>query len=191
MIKRTLCFATVLYSITSTASAGSFSSGEANIFANCLPQMNTLAQEMQAKGEAKEVFDGSGEMVVDGKFAVYSGSLSTLKSQYPGAYERVDDAAEDCGLDGVDHFARVGDGVMGAYMAKRIPPGTIAMMQSMAPEMLDRLPPQARKGLSMMAAVQNVPEEDKVALTEEVMAIMDANIQKMAPGIDPKMFSGQ
>lgn len=167
--------------ISTQALAGSFTTENAKIFAECLPSMNTLGAELMKDPKAGPVFEQTNQTpVVDGKLQVYSKPLMALKTAVPAAYNRIDKQAKSCGIESAVVFANLGDQIMAAYMAHKMPPGVAAQMAQLPPEMLAQMPPEAKQGLAMLRMAESVPEEDKAALTPEVLSLLDKALQEAA-----------
>ncbi len=156
------------------AQEASFETIHAKTFAMCLPKMNSLADRLRTEPEAEKIFDSTEESPIkDGKLQVYSGPLTQLREIAPQAYSQVEDEAKGCGFESAVTFGDLGDKVMAAYLARKIPPGTAQQIAQLSPDMIQLMPPGAKQGFAMIKALDSVSEADKANLTDEVMGLID------------------
>ncbi len=160
--------------VETAAKAGSFTTENAKTFALCLPDMNRLVQKLHSDSKVSSLFDEDNlSPLHEGKFRAFSRPLEKLKLVSPPAYKDVNEQAKLCGIESAEVFAHLGDRVMAAYVSKKMPPNMAAQMAQLTPQMQKMMPVEAKQAIAMMKALENVPEEDMAALTDDVVLMLD------------------
>ncbi|WP_281301341.1 MULTISPECIES: hypothetical protein [unclassified Iodidimonas] len=135
-------------------------------FIESLPEVILLGEDLQESGLA-EGFQNALKPSVEHGFSPYQRGTDWMKTAAPESYQKMKDVAADHGFSDVDEWARVGDQVMGAFMAmemQNIPDESRAMAEQMTPDMLAQMPQAVREQIEgmkiMLAAIKDVPEQN-------------------------------
>ncbi|MEL6362163.1 MAG: hypothetical protein AAFR21_13880 [Pseudomonadota bacterium] len=182
MLKKLILIVALIWAGPALAGDKALTTADAKKFTASLPAATELGEGFKEKGV--DLFNSTEpKLAADGTFKPYSTLLLEMKDAHPAEYRQVNAMAKSAKFSNAVEWASVGDRVMLAYIADKMPPNAGAMMSAMTPEMMAMMPPETRAKLetskAVMSAVDNVPQADKDAL-EPVMADLDAAL--MAAG---------
>lgn len=136
-------------------------------FVNSLTPVQVFADKLKSEGKL-DVLKAKDKNMLNRNFTIYSGSAAELKEKFPDDHQALLNIVQPLGFQTVEDWGLVGDAVMAAYFAQESSATATLhadLQQQMPPEMLEKLPPQARAQLegvlNMADALQNVPDENK------------------------------
>lgn len=136
-------------------------------FVNSLTPVQAFADKLKSEGKL-DVLKAKDKNMLNRNFTIYSGSAAELKEKFPDDHQALLNIVQPLGFQTVEDWGLVGDAVMAAYFAQESSATATLhadLQQQMPPEMLAKLPPQARAQLegvlNMADALQNVPDENK------------------------------
>jgi len=174
--------ALISFCLAAPGLAADLSTAEASKFADCLPGLMSVGEELEKDPAMKILNDSVATLpLVDGELRLYSVPLERVREEAPSAYGQIDKEARTCGMGSAEALGKVGDKVIAAYIASQITPAMRAQMNQLTPEMMAMMPPQAKQSFAMVNALENVPAENIAALTPDVMKKLE-----VAMGTDGK-----
>lgn len=143
--------------------------------------VNDLAEEVNFQADPGAHADGD-------EFAPYATGLKVMKESEAAAYDKLGSIVKKHGFSSQEEWASVGDAIFLAFVAVKAeeanPGFTAAGMQDIPPEMLEKMPPEARAQfettMKMVRAVGAVPVEDKT-LVKPFLPQIERAISGAAP----------
>jgi hypothetical protein len=104
-------------------------------------------------------------------FSPYTAGIASLKEKFPADYTQLAGIVGKHGFSSAETWAATGNEVVKSYMAlkmENLGPAGSAMMQNLSPDMLAKLPPEAREQVErskkMMDSAAAVPAANKEAM---------------------------
>ncbi len=184
-----LCLLVLALGFAGTGQAAALTADDIDRFIESLPDAIELGEEFEAQGLGEALM---AETLVDesGAFTPYTSGLTVLKTESASAYSRVEELAAKHDFRSAEDWAAVGDRVVLAYMAVRMPPEAFEMMAQITPDMRANLPPQMQEqmanAMAMSKAIKAVPEAD----TAMIMPFADRLDEVLSNTIAPNAGMG-
>jgi hypothetical protein len=145
--------------------------GNVKSFIDTLPDLKAFSDTLEQSGKSDTLSEAFQANAAAGDFSPYTTGVSALKEKFPADYAQLGTLVAKHGFSSQEDWAETGNSVMKAYMAIKMEGEggkAAAAMQAMSPEMLDKLPPQARAQIEaskkLMASAAAVPASDKDAM---------------------------
>ncbi len=171
------------------AQAAGLTADQASRFVDSMPAIIELGKALEAEG-ISDAIQADYTIKPDEPFEPYSYSLREMKKISPDGYSRTAAIAKDNGFANAEEWASVGDQVVVAYMALKMPPDFAESVSSISEDMLVNMPPelqaQMAQGLALAKVMQNVPQATKDAVApvaDRLDAIMDDAIKQNQGGV--------
>jgi hypothetical protein len=134
-------------------------------------QAFSTGMEKSGKGAALEEAFKANAANAGSNLTPYSAGIASLKEKFPADYAQLAGIVGKHGFSSAESWADTGNEVIKSYMALKMEnmgPAATAMMQNMSPDMLAKLPPEARaqveKSKKMMDEAAAVPAAEKEAM---------------------------